>query len=252
MKIKRKMKKLIIAELILILLLGCWNIYQNKNPKIVHETKIEKEYVNTEILISSDYNSDNFTYCSLSINPILQNPELPTGCEITSLTTVLNYYGFDVDKIYMAENYLQMGDIGETNPDNAFVGTPFSENSFGCFSDVIKESALNYLHDNGSNLSVIDLKGHEFYEYKKYVLDGHPIIFWATIELREPYINCSWNIDNQEINWLANEHCMVLIGFNNENSSYIVSDPLQGIVEYPEDLLIERYNQMGKQALLIN
>ena len=33
--------------------------------------------------------------CYESLN---QNPELPTGCEITSLTSVLNYYGCNVDK----------------------------------------------------------------------------------------------------------------------------------------------------------
>ena len=30
---------------------------------------------------------------------IYQEPELPTGCEITALTMVLHYYGFDVDKV---------------------------------------------------------------------------------------------------------------------------------------------------------
>lgn len=33
---------------------------------------------------------------------IIQNPELPTGCEITALTMVLNYYGYPADKIVMA------------------------------------------------------------------------------------------------------------------------------------------------------
>lgn len=41
--------------------------------------------------------------CYESLN---QNPELPTGCEITSLTSVLNYYGCNVDKTTMADVYL--------------------------------------------------------------------------------------------------------------------------------------------------
>ena len=37
---------------------------------------------------------------------ILQNPELPVGCEITALTILLNYYGFNAEKTDMAKNYL--------------------------------------------------------------------------------------------------------------------------------------------------
>ena len=43
---------------------------------------------------------------------ILQMPELPTGCEITALTMVLNYYGFAVDKTVMAAEYLPTAGMG--------------------------------------------------------------------------------------------------------------------------------------------
>ena len=39
-----------------------------------------------------------------------QYPELPTGCEITSLTEVLNYLGYGIDKETLARNYLDMRD----------------------------------------------------------------------------------------------------------------------------------------------
>ena len=42
----------------------------------------------------------------LNVENILQNPELPNGCEITSAAIVLNYLGFDIDKVTLAENYL--------------------------------------------------------------------------------------------------------------------------------------------------
>ena len=37
---------------------------------------------------------------------LIQTPELPTGCEITALTMMLNYYGFPAGKTMMAETYL--------------------------------------------------------------------------------------------------------------------------------------------------
>ena len=65
-------------------------------------------------------------------------PELPTGCEITSLTMTLNYYGYSADKMAMALEYLPT--VGWTNTYygdnetlygndiyNYFIGNPQSE-----------------------------------------------------------------------------------------------------------------------------
>lgn len=46
----------------------------------------------------------------LDVEPVLQLPELPTGCEITSLATVLNYYGYDISKTQLADEYMERGD----------------------------------------------------------------------------------------------------------------------------------------------
>ncbi len=42
----------------------------------------------------------------IPIETILQLPELPNGCEITSLTTLLTFYGYEVTKTVMADKYL--------------------------------------------------------------------------------------------------------------------------------------------------
>ena len=39
---------------------------------------------------------------------VLQNPELPTGCEITALTQTLNFYGFDIDKVTLIKLFLTL------------------------------------------------------------------------------------------------------------------------------------------------
>ena len=44
--------------------------------------------------------------CILPVNTIYQKPELPNGCEITSATIVLNYLGFNVSRVTMADTYL--------------------------------------------------------------------------------------------------------------------------------------------------
>lgn len=46
----------------------------------------------------------------LDVPVINQYPELPIGCEITSAAAVLQYLGFDVDKLYLTDNYLEWDD----------------------------------------------------------------------------------------------------------------------------------------------
>ena len=43
----------------------------------------------------------------IEVTPIYQEPELPAGCEITSLDMLLNYLGFDVDKVDLSDKYLK-------------------------------------------------------------------------------------------------------------------------------------------------
>ena len=74
---------------------------------------------------------------------INQNPELPTGCEVTSLTMVLNYYGYEVTNTELASNYLNTGSL-RSNPYVNFVGSPFSSSSYGCYSPVIVDCATSF------------------------------------------------------------------------------------------------------------
>lgn len=69
----------------------------------------------------------------LNVENILQNPELPNGCEITSAAIVLNYLGFDIDKVTLAENCLPMHiPYWEADPEVEFMGSPADELSFYC------------------------------------------------------------------------------------------------------------------------
>ena len=40
---------------------------------------------------------------NLNVGMVVQNPELPTGCEVTALTMVLNFFGHDADKLEIDE-----------------------------------------------------------------------------------------------------------------------------------------------------
>ena len=55
----------------------------------------------------------------LAVPNILQNPELPTGCESVALTMLLHYWGYDTLKTEIADHYLS---YDTTNFVSSFVG----------------------------------------------------------------------------------------------------------------------------------
>ena len=210
------------------------NIVEEKTKRTaVKETKTKKQ---------SSYNR-------LDVKCILQNPELPTGCEITALTIVLNYLGYDVDKLTLADDFLDKGEVGSTSPYKAFVGNPRDEDACGAFAPVIANSARRYLDSRDSDMNVYNVTGADYNELVGYVDDGHPVLVWETMWMAKPHEAAVWEVDGESITWLSHEHVMVLIGYTED--TYIMADPLRGIYEYDKLTVESRYKDMGRQAIVI-
>lgn len=196
---------------------------------------------------------------SIPFSPLLQNPELPTGCETTALTGVLNFYGYPVSKTYIADSmlpkdnsvFVKNGRTYRADPYRVFVGEPREDGAYGCFAPVIAQAARNYLSSAGSGLTVRDLSGAEPDALYHSVANGTPVIVWATMYLSAPTYHSSWydKDTGRKIQWIGGEHALVLIGCS--ASSVTVSDPLRGIVSYDRSLFETRYRQVGKQAVVI-
>ena len=205
---------------------------------------------------------ENIPYTSyknifLDVPHMSQKPELPSGCEITSLAMLLNYLHPEenVDKVELASEYLETGEPGVVSPDEKFVGNPRSSSGFGANAPVLVETAKKYFAENKTESENIvkDLTGTEFKDLLKYVTQGYPVMIWATINMLEPYTSVTWTIDGEDIPWQAQFHCMVLTGFDFDKDVYYVADPWKedGIIEYGIEILELRYSQIGKQAVVI-
>lgn len=195
---------------------------------------------------------DAFKTIQLNVEPILQYPELPTGCEITALATVFGYYGFDVDKVYLAEEFLPKGNVGEVGPADAFIGNPASPHGYGCYAPVIKMAAEKYLTSLiwlKEDMYVEDITGTPLPELEQYIVDGTPVLIWASMDMVETRRNDGWDINGETVYWIYNEHCLVLIGFT--ETEYIFADPLNGIKSYEKGLVNQRYGELGQQAVVI-
>lgn len=197
----------------------------------------------------------------IDMENILQNPELPTGCEITSLTILLRYYGFDAEKTDMAKNYLptSWGNAqyidGETYKDSFFdyfIGDPFGT-GYGCFSNAIEKAANDYIEDNGGGYTVTNISGSSPDTLYGYLADGVPVVCWATDGMIEPEYYESWydNATGEKLDWYLNEHCFVLAGFDMERGVVTLNDPMKGIIDYSIEKFEKRYAQMYSQAIII-
>ena len=98
------------------------------------------------VMLTDEYQSLPKT-ASIDVKSVLQTPELPNGCEITSLAATLNYLGFGVDKLTLNDKYLKIGDAYTTDPSEACAVNPRETNSFGCLSPVIVDAAAAYIKD---------------------------------------------------------------------------------------------------------
>lgn len=208
----------------------------------------------SEVATAQAYISPSDLPSSFFINDfqiIYQNPELPTGCEVTSLAMLLQFLGFKVDKTDLADNYLTTADFQTASIFDAFIGNPRWHNSYGCFSPVIVQCAVAYLKEQNTRLKIYNYTGSEFTALLRQVAEGHPCMVWATISLQEPSPADQWVVNDEVCQWYSQEHCMVLIGYDLEQNQVTAADPLYGIQTYDLTLFQTRYEQMFKQAVCI-
>lgn len=189
----------------------------------------------------------------LDVKYIAQNPVLPTGCEVTSLATVLNYYGVEVSKEVLADKYLPKAPIGKADFYVEFVGNPRNSGAYGCYAPAIVKTALDYFAaENISNIGITDYTGSTFSYLLEQVYDGKPVIVWATSPLDdEPVYTTEWNVGGDLLRWKGNLHCLVLIGYDMQAKTITTADPLRGIKEYDINLFATRYKQMYSQAVVV-
>ncbi len=196
-----------------------------------------------------------FSCITGEVTAVMQKPELPTGCEITSLTTLLNYLGFDVDKITMADRFMPITFTGEVVMDEAFVGDPRID-GFGCNANVIVQAADKYFASVDSPCYGVDLTGTEFDDLMYQLEEGRPVLAWVTIDLRESYPEKVWKAQNGKdliFDWY--QHCVVVYGIElpdgDNDGKVTVADPLAGNVVYPYSKFKKMYDVLGKQAVVI-
>ena len=183
---------------------------------------------------------------------VMQNPELPTGCEVTSLCQTLNFLGFDIDKEELADEFMPIDMEGSTTMDHAYIGDPKLQDGFGCFPPVIVQTADSYFESVDSPCYAVDMSGIELEKLFYQIEEGRPIIAWVTIDLVELQPEHRWTTPDGEEMWFSGmQHCVTVYGYDLKKKIVNVADPLKGNVEYDLERFTNMFNMIGQKAVII-
>ncbi|MGY3270868.1 uncharacterized protein YvpB [Bacillus sp. TE9106W] len=226
--------------------IAVWGIYTNGITKYVEKLT----FFNIQSGKQVEFNRDEKVILS-NVPFIQQLPELDRGCEVTSLAMMLQYAGITVDKMKLANEIKKvdfMNDGVRGNPNEGFVGNiyTFSESGYGVYHGPLFQLAKKYLPNKA-----VDLTGKSIEELYKSVKAGQPVVMITNAKF-EPLDEdefTTWETNSGDVSITYNEHCVVLIGYDQE--SVYIRDPLKDSldVKVPREKFEQAWVQMGSQAI---
>lgn len=180
---------------------------------------------------------------------ISQLGKYPTGCESVTTVMALNHIGIDISVDKFIDSYLTK--IGVPfDPNISFGENPRYTSGYGCYAPVIKKALDKAL--SGQKYTAKQLYGVSLKNLcSNYIDKGIPVILWATMYMNTPYISSTWTYNGKTINWIAPEHCLLLVGY--DSSHYIFNDPLtyQPQTYYSKSSVEVAYKGLNYQAIVL-
>ncbi len=124
----------------------------------------------------------------LDVPYISQLPELRNGCEITASAMLLNYFGINVDKCTLADDYLpKLYPYNAADPEEGYMGDPYTVWGYYCMTKPIVTAINDYLTDQAAPLwEAVDLSGATLADIQDCIARGLPVQAWVTIDFAAP------------------------------------------------------------------
>ncbi len=191
---------------------------------------------------------------------ILQNPQLPSGCESAAAVMLLNAYGISADKeefanaLPLCELEWHNGKMYACHPSKAFVGSPYS-GRYGVFSDAVAATMEEFIKQSGGDILVKNITGASEEKILEYLSHEIPVCIWITMDLKEVSYKNGWYLKygntytDEYFEWPGGEHCVLLTEY--EKDMVTVHDPLKGKTKYDRSIFFQRYKDMGSQAIIL-
>ncbi|MGA9226720.1 MAG: C39 family peptidase [Mesobacillus sp.] len=257
-------KSILMFMLVFVSVAGAFLLENLQSAHVAKAVQSVKNWLDTPEARSAPTAQDDYQVAIIPIKEsvlidaptIRQMPELPRGCEVTSLAMLLQYKGISVDKLTLAkeikknpaEYKLANGNIYFGDPNEGFVGNmyTYSEPGLGVYHKPIAELADKYLPGK-----VKDLTGADFLELKVHLSDSRPV--WLITNTEYKKIDDSffqkWYTPKGAVSVTTKEHSVLVTGYDKDYVYF--NDPLTGEKnkKAPMHDFTDAWVQMGRQAI---
>ena len=213
-------------------------------------------YRKSDSIIWDTFSENPSSHKIKNVEKIAQYPELPRGCEVTSLAMLLNYMDIAADKIALSEEIRKDktpysvidGKIRFGNPHYGFVGsmTDRSEPGFGVYNEPIFDLLEKYAPNTSINMT-----GADFGDLKFFINRDVPV--WVIINVTYQKLPESefitWRTSYGDVRVTYREHSVLITGYD-EHRIYF-NDPLMNTDSASYRSFVECWEQMGRQAVTL-
>lgn len=218
-------------------------------------------FINKKFFLKVEKNIKNVEYIK-KVECILQNPELPTGCEAAAAAMLLNSYGYRTDKMTVAafleksDQVEEYGTIYACHPNDAFIGNPYTVHGYGAFPKVVVKAMQKVIDQQNGRYKACTLYGKTEEELLEKIDTGNPLCVWTSMYNMEIEYKKGWYLIQEGLfteeyfEWPSNEHVVVLTGY--DETVVEVCDPLIGVCTYSRESFFRHYKQVGRYAVMLS
>ncbi|MDA8145257.1 MAG: C39 family peptidase [Thermaerobacter sp.] len=194
-----------------------------------------------------------------------QYPQLPNGCEVTSLSMLLNAVGHPVSKLVLAREeptdptplvlnvyHRPDGQVLHVvkswgNPNRGFVGKVNVKNyGYGIYHGPLTELLSRIMPGRAA-----DLTGQPFSAVLAQVARGVPVVAWTTLDFRPTSDWVTWQSPEGPVHATPLEHAVLVVGYDHDH--IFVNNPANGRQAQAVDrgAFIRSWKQLGSQAITV-
>lgn len=241
-----KKKWLVLVIGVALIITGGFFFSQKSQPKEIPVTRL------SSTATSESSPSPEASLMDVPLENQFTEPALENGCEVTALSMLLQFYGYQVDKNQLAEllDYVPLyeDETHRGDPREGFVGNIYGgDEAMGVWVEPIAKVAKKIVKEEVKSGSE-----ESFQEITERVRKGTPVWILATVELEVPTEDdfWYWQTTSGRIEVTPLIHSVVITGINQE--TMYVNDPYRHKNRKIAKSDLEKiYESMGSQSLYL-